>query len=334
MDSGASQFASGKTEEDYSIRTAGQILDDLINNFSGSYKIPTGSQMPGSDYDRARKQLGGDSPSPAPSADPSAPSPSADPSDPSAASSAAPTPSPTPSIPQVGSWDDLMRVCHTALADTETYLTFDVVNGFTFDASTDVQTIYRELQREDPIYVSGLGSWSWGNSGNNYILEFHYDFPVDELIAMKEATPGLVDAAVNSIDAAGLSDYEIVLAVNNYLCDAAYYPAEEPYAPVTHTAYGAFHEGVSVCEGYACAAKLMLNEFGILCDIEIGVCTNGGGHAWNLVQLDGQWYQLDVTWNDCVSSLDYFLVTDDYMLQSRTWDFANYPASASEPYKP
>jgi hypothetical protein len=118
-------------------------------------------------------------------------------------------------------------------------------------------------------------------------------------------------------------------------CDTVYYPASEPYAPLTHTAYGALANGEAVCEGYACAAKLLLNELGILCDIQFGVCTNGGGHAWNLVELDGQWYQMDVTWNDgSADRSDYLLVTDDYMRKSRTWDESDYPACAQTAYAP
>ena len=75
--------------------------------------------------------------------------------------------------------------------------------------------------------------------------------------------------------------------------------------------------------------------FGIECDIQVGFCTNGGGHAWNLVELEGQWYQMDVTWNDSSAKrTDYLLVTDDYMKKSRTWDESDYPKCAPKAYTP
>ena len=71
---------------------------------------------------------------------------------------------------------------------------------------------------------------------------------------------------------------------------------------------------------------MLLAACGVEADIEIGVCTNGEGHAWNLVKVDGQWYQLDTCWNDGGMTKDYFLVSDNYMKYSRTWESGNYPA--------
>ena len=68
----------------------------------------------------------------------------------------------------------------------------------------------------------------------------------------------------------------------------------------------------TVCEGYAKAFQLLMNATGIECNYVVG---NGGnvGHAWNQVKLDGDWYNVDLTWNDTRnnSSHRYFNVTDD-----------------------
>jgi hypothetical protein len=47
----------------------------------------------------------------------------------------------------------------------------------------------------------------------------------------------------------------------------------------------------------------------------IPVTSSRMNHAWNLVKLDGDWYHIDVTWDDAVSypsytSYDYFLQSD------------------------
>ena len=312
LDDGAAQFGEGKEEENYSPVNTGALLDELIGKYSGSYQRPSGKPMDDDEFDNARDQVG----------KPEDPDPTA------------PT-APAQVILQVGSWEDLMAVFHEAYADTAQFVEFEIANGFSFDPYTDLDHCYRELQRQDPIYVSSVSSWSWGNDGDYYLFEIAYAIDIPTLIAMKVQTADLVDAAVAALNVTGKSHYEIIWTVNEYLCDTIYYPAQEPYAPETHTAYGALANGTAVCEGYALAAKLMLNELGIPCDIQTGTCTGGGGHAWNLVQLEGQWYQLDVTWNDgSATRQDYLLVTDAYMRKSRTWDYGNYPASAPEPYKP
>ena len=53
----------------------------------------------------------------------------------------------------------------------------------------------------------------------------------------------------------------------------------------------------TVCQGYACATQYLLHQAGIPCVIVSGTA-QGQPHAWNMVQLDGDYYYLDVTWGN------------------------------------
>lgn len=58
-----------------------------------------------------------------------------------------------------------------------------------------------------------------------------------------------------------------------------------------------------VCEGYARAFKVLCDELGIPCVLTSGAARSTAfgtpeQHMWNDVELDGQWYAVDVTWND------------------------------------
>ena len=59
------------------------------------------------------------------------------------------------------------------------------------------------------------------------------------------------------------------------------------------SAFSMVCEGRTVCAGYAAALQLLLNPNGIL-TTEVTSAT----HAWNNVMVHGQWYAVDVTWDD------------------------------------
>lgn len=306
LDIGADAFAVGKTEDDYSLINSGTLLDSLIDDFSGSYYQPTGQSMTDDEYDDVKDQI-------------------EDSSEEEGASDS--------KVYKIGSYEDLEKAFYEVYNDTKTQFEFVFVNGYSVNLLDVVEKIYRNIQRKDPIAACGVESWQWGNRGVDYIVKINYFFKKKELVKIKEETVKLVDEAVNKINAFGKSDYEIICAVNKYLCETVVYPDSKPYEPITHTAYGALKNGLAVCEGYTCAAKLILNKFSIKCDIQTGVCTNGEGHAWNLVQLENNWYQMDITWNDGSRNItDYLLVTDEYMKKSRSWEEADYPATPSKPY--
>lgn len=106
---------------------------------------------------------------------------------------------------------------------------------------------------------------------------------------------------------------EKVRAIHDYLCDHVVY--EEQYASYTendpqyayiHSAAGVFLKGgTAVCEGYAKAFKILCESFDIETALITG-CANGGGHMWNYVKMeDGNWYLVDVTWDDQKSWISY-----------------------------
>ncbi|MBQ7541215.1 MAG: hypothetical protein IJT44_02875 [Clostridia bacterium] len=88
-----------------------------------------------------------------------------------------------------------------------------------------------------------------------------------------------------------------------------------------NTIYGALVGENAACEGYAKTAKYLLDLLGIPCFVVHGSSTPPGSrtqsHMWNVVQLDGEWYHLDLTWDDPVMEnggsmirYTYFNVTD------------------------
>ena len=116
----------------------------------------------------------------------------------------------------------------------------------------------------------------------------------------------------------GMSQRDKVKAVHDYLVMNCKYDTQNylnnTVPRESCTAYGALVKKVAVCDGYACAMNLLLNEVGVEC---VYVASKAMGHGWNRVKVDGVWYHVDTTWDVPASgsqakvSYQYFLLTDE-----------------------
>ena len=61
--------------------------------------------------------------------------------------------------------------------------------------------------------------------------------------------------------------------------------------------YGGLVEGKAICAGYALILNEALKYVGIKSQYVVGYEQGKDGHAWNQVQIDGKWYNVDATWD-------------------------------------
>jgi len=82
-----------------------------------------------------------------------------------------------------------------------------------------------------------------------------------------------------------------------------------------NSAYGVLVTGYGQCEGYAAAMALLCDKAGIPNYIVCGRNSEGSTHAWNKIRLDGEWYNVDCTWDDpIIKRNDPDFVRHDYLL--------------------
>ncbi len=81
---------------------------------------------------------------------------------------------------------------------------------------------------------------------------------------------------------------------------------------LNQSAFSAMCSGSTVCAGYARSFQYLLQQLNIPCYYVIGT-SEGEDHAWNIVLIDGSFYNVDLTWDDCASEDDpyYFFNLDD-----------------------
>ena len=86
-------------------------------------------------------------------------------------------------------------------------------------------------------------------------------------------------------------DYDRALWLNDWLVENTKYDSSLMYC----SAEGVFNRGLGTCEGYHEAYAMLLNKAGIETR---RVDDFGDAHVWTGIKLNGNWYNVDTTWND------------------------------------
>lgn len=222
------------------------------------------------------------------------------------------------------------------------------VSDANMDAITAVVSDY--INRNPKYFFIGGTVWSYyfpdAKSYSSIALVASYE--VDQISVMQEKFDKALAEALSWIgDAENASDVDKAKSIHDYLVrncnynnDAADKGAPEEYGSSNPwNAYGALVEGRPVCQGYSLAFIACMKEFGIECDYVSQMLarrdvtyTDGSlvyeGHGWNRVEIDGCWYNLDITWDDnqtdpektAMPEVTYFLKSDDWFKENAPED--------------
>lgn len=216
--------------------------------------------------------------------------------------------------------------------DGKSYIDISELNISNEDGSPDRDMLWKVFDRvfyDHPELYYLTEGYSRVHKNTPYVLGIR---PMYASVAKDADAQAQFDAAVNTAlaEIEGLTDStEQMLALYNYLIRTTAYNYDvavnqRDNAPKeAWTAYGALVTGDTVCKGYAMAWKVLMDRIGIPCLV---VCKGNKSHLWNMVQLDGEWYHIDVNrGNNIVPVLGGqcvytdFLVTDNDMSKHESW---------------
>lgn len=110
------------------------------------------------------------------------------------------------------------------------------------------------------------------------------------------------------------SDYDKEKYVHDVLINMVEYDSSANY---NQSAYSAIVDGRTVCAGYARAFQYIMIEL----KIPVYYCTGygEGEHAWNIIKLGSNYYNVDVTWDDKSEyNYEYFNKSDREFMRTHT----------------
>lgn len=134
-----------------------------------------------------------------------------------------------------------------------------------------------------------------------------------------------IDAVADKLvaEAAGKSStFEKLKVFHDYLVLNSTFELKDEITNYNATIYNAFGSGEPQgniqCAGYAKSMQYLCDKAGIVSMVVTGETSTGQTHAWNVVDVDGKWYNLDATWDDVILNTpnykniryNYFLVPD------------------------
>ncbi len=204
-----------------------------------------------------------------------------------------------------------------ALATPEEVIYEGCLYGETTDLSEfnlnqeQFDALYKEMLYDGrlPWFVDIGAGYNYGyNESSGLVMDFTpniMDAEVYDHALYEEKLAEVMERCI--LD--GMTPLQIALSVHDYLILHNVYDESLE----KNTGYDLLINGTTVCAGYAALYKDILNRAGVPC---VYVRSDPMEHAWNLVQLEGQWYHVDLTWDDPSPDVygrvshSYFLLTD------------------------
>lgn len=191
--------------------------------------------------------------------------------------------------------------------DIEDYVVGAISEAFAIDKE-DTSSDFDYMR-----YIHSASHVSMTGWGRRYKVTYTMEYL--ESYEQTNKTDKMIAKVLKKLNLTKKSDYEKIKAVHDYVINnTSYDMSTELNSP-----YYALVEKTSACQGYAVLIYKMLTELDVPCRVITGNAKNGL-HAWNIVKLDGKWYNLDATWDDPIglfgkSSMryKYFLKTDNDM---------------------
>ena len=169
----------------------------------------------------------------------------------------------------------------------------------------ELSDIYFMIRMDCPaIFYSVTFSYRYYADSTMVEMIPQYLFSKDKIKEHRQAMEARVKKLARQ--AADLDELGKELFIHDFIVENVKY--DKLKKEYSHEIIGALGNGVAVCEGIAKAVKILCDELNIWCIIALSEANPDKGikyrHAWNVIRIGGQYYHLDVTFDNTLSRDD------------------------------
>lgn len=229
----------------------------------------------------------------------------------------------------------LLKYLADKISDMETEIAIPQEYSVVRDRFLQICNKYlgRLLQYEYPeVFYFSQYSFSYSSQDDTVKIFSPVYEDIEETNAKKKLVSDEVNKIVSMAD--DMTDLEKALFVHDYIVSEYQYDTranssdDDLIMSASRTLPSMIEEKQGVCQGYTYLYMVVMNKLGVECitvpsdnptDIRLA------GHIWNKIKIDGEWYNVDLTYDDpcytyCISDLtdkssdvlhSFFLVTDE-----------------------
>ena len=155
-----------------------------------------------------------------------------------------------------------------------------------------------------------------GEDENGAYTEITYTFNWLTTAEQEAEVDAAVDAVLAELNLWGKTDYEKIKGAYDWITENVQYDfnnEDNDEYTLCHSTYAAIVQKEAVCQGYATLFYRMMLELGVDSRYIRGMAgyVEIESHAWNIVALDGKYYNMDATWDrDLMGHYRMFLCTE------------------------
>jgi len=221
--------------------------------------------------------------------------------------------------------EDILNIYYTVINSGMSDFTFYCNNDYkecinNVDYISNNQSLLSNINNFVPVYNSFSNIETEFDSLGKVTIHVTHTYTEDEIYAIENKIEEIKSQTILG----NMTDEEKIKAIHDYIINNTRYDIDRSDNKVTKyrsdTAYGTLIENYAICGGYADSMKLFLDDLGIS-----NYKISSENHIWNLVYVNDNWYHLDLTWDDPVTTdgkdileYDYFLITSEELKNMET----------------